>query len=267
MLMKSELCGREVSSFGLGTWGMGGRQSPDHSDDERHIRALRYAIDQGINVIDTAEMYAGGHTEEIVGKAISTYRRSDLFIISKVWNNHLRRKSLLESAKNSAKRMNTEYIDLYLVHWPNSSVPIKETVSALEELVSSDIVRNIGVSNFSVEQLTEAMEATSETRISANQVEYNYSSRGIEQDLIPFCEESKVDVIAYTPIMKGRTSGYAKLQSMADKYHVSGVQMSLRYVMERAYAIPKSSDPRHIDELLGTPDIPLRAEDYRELSD
>lgn len=264
--MKNTLCGRTVSDIGLGTWGMGGRQSPEPSDDQRHIGAIRYALDQGINVIDTAEMYAAGHTEEVVGEAISTYDRKGLFIISKVWNDHLHRDSLMESARKSASRMGIDYMDLYLIHWPNPNVPIKESISAMEELVSSGLVKNIGVSNFSVQQLKEAMDATESSSICANQVEYNYGTRGVEKDLIPFCEDNGVDVIAYTPIMKGRTSDYPKLSGMAGKYRATPVQVSLRYIMERAYAIPKSSNREHIDELIGAGKIKLSQDDYRELS-
>lgn len=265
--MKNTLCGRKVSDIGIGTYGMGGNQNPDYSEDARHIDALRYALDHGINVIDTAEMYAGGHTEEVVGKAIANYSRSELFIISKVWSNHMKHDDVLESARKSAARMGTDYIDLYLIHWPNPKVPISETVSAMEELVSSGIVRNIGVSNFSVNQLKEAMEATDSSKICANQVEYNYGTRSVESDLIPFCEKNNVDVIAYTPIMKGRTSGYPKLLAISEKYGVSAVQMSLRYIMEKAYAIPKSSKPEHIDELLESGKIALSPEDYKGLTD
>lgn len=266
MVMKNTLCGRRVSDIGLGTWGMGGGQSAVHGHDDEHIAAIRYALDHGINVIDTAEMYAAGHTEEVVGNAISPYERKNIFIISKVWNDHLRHDDVLDSAGKSAARMGTDYIDLYLIHWPNPRVPIRETISAMEELVSSGIVKHIGVSNFSVSELREAMEAAENARICANQVEYNYGKRGVEDDIIPFCEENGVDVIAYTPIMKGRTSGYGKLQSMGEKYGATPVQMSLRYVMERAYAIPKSSSRAHIDELIKAGRIPLAQDDYRELS-
>lgn len=265
MDMKDTLCGRKVSSFGLGTWKMGGGQSPDFSHDLDHIKAIRYAIDHGINVIDTAEMYAAGHTEEIVGKAISAYDRKNIFVISKVWNDHLTHDALLDSARKSASRLGTDYIDLYLIHWPNPGVPIKETISAMEELVASGLAKNIGVSNFSVAQLKEAIDATKSTKICANQVEYNFSNRAPEHELIPFCEENGIDVIAYTPIMKGRALIYQNLVSLAEKYGVTPVQMSLRYVMEKAYPIPKSSNPLHIDELLAATDIPLKAKDYSAL--
>lgn len=264
--MPKELCGVRVSDIGLGTWGMGGAQSQDRSKDSIHIDAIKYAIDQGINVIDTAEMYAAGHTEEIVGEAVKGYDREKLFIISKVWSTNLRHDSVLKSAKNSLKRLKTSYIDLYLIHWPNSSIPIRETISAMEELQSDGLVRHIGVSNFNVSLLIDAMNAAKTSEICANQIEYNYERKHAENDIIPFCEKNGVDVIAYTPIMKGRISGYKKLGFMAQKYGASAVQIALRYVMERSLPIPKSSNKAHIDELLKATKINLSAEDYKSLS-
>ena len=260
--MGKQLCGIQVSSIGLGTWGMGGGQRSDPSGDRNHIEAIRYAIDSGINVIDTAEMYGGGHTEEVVGEAIKGYERENLFIISKVWNTNLRHDSVIQSARKSLTRLNTPYLDLYLIHWPNPSIPIEETISAMEELYAEGLVRHIGVSNFNVAQLEEAMDSAKHTTICANQVEYNYGTREIEKDLIPFCEKNGVDVIAYTPIMKGRTAGYEGLRKMAEKYNATVIQMALRYIMEKAIPIPKSSNKSHIDELLGAAKIPLSIEDY-----
>lgn len=240
--------------------------SPEKGNEETHIEAIRYAIDKGVNVIDTAEMYAAGHTEEVVGSAISKYKREDLFIISKVMNNNLHHDSVLKSAEKSLERMQTPYMDLYLIHWPNPDIPLKETIPAMEELVSSGMVKNIGVSNFSVPLMKEAMEAAKDNKICANQVEYNYGNRAPEKDVIPFCEENGIDVIAYTPIMKGKTSGYGNLSKIAEKYNSTGVQMALRYVMERAYAIPKTSNKNHLDELLKASEINLSAEDYKLLT-
>ncbi len=264
--MKDTLCGNSISKIGLGTFGMGGRMSPEKGNEKVHIEAIRYAIDHGINVIDTAEMYAGGHTEEVVGEAISPYRREQLFIISKVWNTNLHHDSVLKSAEKSLERLGTKYLDLYLIHWPNPAIPIKETISAMEELVSSGLVRNIGVSNFSVSQMQEAMSAAKTTHICANQIEYNYGNRSGEKDVIPYCEKNGVDVIAYTPIMKGRTEGHQVLETVAKKYNATAVQVALRYIMERALPIPKTSNKDHLDELLKSAEIDLKEEDYRLLS-
>lgn len=262
-----KLCGRNVSSIGLGTWGMGGKQTPAKDDDHRHIDALKFAIDNGISVIDTAEMYASGHTEEIVGSAIQGYDREELFIISKVWNTNLHHDSVLRSARKSIERMNSSYIDLYLIHWPNPSVPIMETISAMEELVSSGLVRNIGVSNFNVKQTEEAMNATRISRICANQIEYNYGNRAPEKDVIPFCEKNGIDVIAYTPIMRGLTIGFPVLEQVAARYGASPLQIALRYVGERAFPIPKSSSRDHIQELMAGSRVELSSEDYKLLTE
>lgn len=264
--MKDTLCGRQVSRIGLGTFGMGGRMSPEKGNEAVHIEAIRYAIDKGVNVIDTAEMYAAGHTEEVVGEAISKYSREKLFIISKVWNTNLHHDSVLKSAEKSIERLGTPYLDLYLIHWPNPAIPVRETISAMEELVSTGLVKNIGVSNFSVAQVKEAMEAAKQNKICANQIEYNYGNRGPEADVIPFCEKNGIDIIAYTPLMRGKTDGFEKIEELAKKYRASNVQMALRYVMERAYPIPKTSNKAHLDELLKAAEIELSAEDYRLLT-
>ncbi len=264
--MKDTLCGEPVSKIGLGTFGMGGRMSPDKKNDQVHIDAIKYAIDRGVNVIDTAEMYAAGHTEEVVGKAIAPYNREKLFIISKVWNTNLHHDSVLKSAEKSLERLGTKYIDLYLIHWPNPAIPVKETISAMEELVNSGLVKNIGVSNFSVTQLKGAMEATKISSICANQIEYNFGNRSGEKEIIPFCEENGVDVIAYTPIMKGKIDGFRNLESVARKHGASAVQIALRYIMERALPIPKTSSKIHLDELLKATEIDLSDEDYKLLT-
>ena len=265
--MVRTLCGHPVSDFGIGTWGMGGRSSPEPGKDDAQVEAIQYALDKGINVIDTAEMYASGHTEEIVGRAIKEYGRENLFIITKVWNTHLKSQDLLKAAYQSLNRLGTSYVDLYLVHWPNPSVPIAETISAIEKLAKDGLARNIGVSNFNVKELQDAMDAAKTFEIAANQVEYNYGKREPEANVIPFCERNKVDVIAYTPIMKGHLVSYDMLRKIAQKYNATAIQMALNYVMRRSYPIPKSSSKSHIDELLGSLDFKLSDIDYNELKD
>ena len=243
---------------------MGGSTTPTTDGDRACIEAIQYAIDSGINVIDTAEMYASGHTEEIVGRAIQPYERDNLFIITKVWYTHLRHDDLIISARNSLKRLGIDYIDLYLVHWPSSSVPIEETISAMEELVDQGFTRSIGVSNFSVEETADAMNA-SRKGICANQVEYSYGRRQAEEDVIPFCERNHLAVIAYTPIMKGRPAASDTVLAMAQKYEVNPVQLVLRYAMERSLPIPKSASRKHINELIEAARIKLTREDYEML--
>ena len=217
---------------------MGGSTTPVTDLDSACIEAIQYAIDSGVNVIDTAEMYAAGHTEEIVGQAIRPYERGDLFIITKVWNTHLRHDDLISSARKSLKRLMTDYVDLYLIHWPNSSVPVEETIGAMN---------------------------ASGKGICANQIEYNYGRRQAEGDVIPFCEKNNIAVIAYTPIMKGRPTASSVARTLARKYEVNPVQLMLRYTMERSLPIPKSANKKHIDELVEATKIKLTRDDYEML--
>ncbi len=264
--MARKLCDVNVSDFGLGTWGFGGGSTRDTTNDEKDLRSIGYALDCGINVIDTAEMYASGHTEELVGSAISKRNREDLFLITKVWPTHLKRDELKKAASQSLKRLGTHYIDLYLVHWPSDKVPIEETIHAMEELVEEGKVRNIGVSNFDTGQLEDAMSACRNASISANQVEYSYGKREAEKDIIPFCERNRVSVIAYTPIMKGRTEGFSSLSKIGEKMGLNSVQVSLLYVRKQSYPIPKVGRKEHLDELLYASGKELSESDFRELN-
>ena len=130
-----------IPKIGLGTWGMGGKQIEDKRWDEESITAIRFAIDLGLTHIDTAEYYGAGHTEEIIGEAIAPYNRDDIFLTTKVWRDHLHHDDLLNSIQNSLKRLNQDYVDLYLVHWPNYEIPLRETMQALEECVQQGYTR------------------------------------------------------------------------------------------------------------------------------
>lgn len=258
--------GTKVSDMGIGTWGMGGKQSPDDGNHRESLEAIQYLVSRGVNIIDTAEMYAAGHTEEIVGEAIQGMDRKKLFLITKVWNNHLDRLSVPKSLDASLKRLKQDYVDLFLIHWPNPEVPIRETISAMEDLVNEGKTRMIGVSNFSVDQLKEAMETSSDHPIAANQIEYNFGRRDQEADIIPFCHSNNVSVIAYTPIMRGKINSKI-IRKMAEKYSATPVQIALSYVMKKSIPIPKSINRAHIDELLGAMDIKLSDDDYRVLAE
>lgn len=257
--------GVKVSDIGIGTYGMGGGNRPSYKNDEKDADALQYAYGKGINLIDTAEMYAGGHAEEIVGRAFSQYDRNKLFVTTKVWPTNLHAESVVRSANASLTRLGMKYVDLLLIHWPNSSVPIAETIGAMEKLVDEGKVRLIGVSNFNVKEMEEAMSATKRHDIVANQVEYNLEKKSAEEAVIPFCEKNNLAVIAYTPILHGKISD-ATTKKVAKSYSTSTVSIALKYVMERSIPIPKSSNRAHIDELLAASKLDLKKEDYDLLS-
>jgi len=258
---------KKVSDIGLGTWKMGGGYwTPDTTKDEEDVRAIRFALENGINLIDTAEMYGGGHTEELVSMAINGLDREEIFIITKVWSNHLKYDDLIKSAMQSLKRLNSKYIDLYLIHWPNTSVPIAESIKAMEKLVDMGVIRYFGVSNFTVKLLEEARSATSKYEIIANEIEYSVMNKSPEKDLIPYCEKNKIIVIAYSPLGKGNVSKLTILESIAKKYNKTAVQVALNYLIKRSIPIPKASKIEHIKEILGSMGWYLTEEDYNRIS-
>jgi diketogulonate reductase-like aldo/keto reductase len=268
--------GESVAAIGLGTWNMGGRESPDYRDDERLIEAIRYAVELGMNHIDTAEMYAAGHAEELVGEAVKQFSRDEVFIATKVWPSNLRYEDVIRSCRKSLERLQLKYVDLYMVHWPNPRIPLQETMKAMEKLVKDGLVRYIGVSNFDVELLEEAMNALKREEIVANQVEYSLEAREVERELIPFCERNGITVTAYTPLGKGRIPAEAAsntprgkiLAEMAQRYGKTPVQIALNWVIWRpnVITIPKAARKEHLEENAGAAGWRLTEEDYKRLS-
>jgi len=268
--------GESVAAIGLGTWNMGGRESPDYRDDERLIEAIRYAVELGMNHIDTAEMYAAGHAEELVGEAVKQFSRDEVFIATKVWPSNLRYEDVIRSCRRSLERLQLKYVDLYMVHWPNPRIPLQETMKAMEKLVKDGLVRYIGVSNFDVELLEEAMNALKREEIVANQVEYSLEARKVERELIPFCERNGITVTAYTPLGKGRIPAEAAsnkprgkiLAEMAQRYGKTPVQIALNWVIWRpnVITIPKAARKEHLEENAGAAGWRLTEEDYKRLS-
>ncbi len=243
-----------IPLLGLGTWGMGGRFERDENNKQESIQALKTGLDLGFRLIDTAEIYAQGLSEEITGEAIKNYQRQDVFIVTKVWQDNLHYEDVLSSAKQSLARLQTDYIDLYLVHWPNENIPLSETMPAMEKLVDDGLVKHIGVSNFSVHLMQEAQKYLDHTKISANQIEYNFINRSAEQDIIPFCKNYSIKVIAYRPLATGEivNSDNQTLRSLALKYKKTPTQISLNWLIsQNIVAIPKATSKTHMEENLG----------------
>jgi len=197
--------GERIRVVGMGTYGIGGRTAPDRPLNTEAVTALKLGFSLGMRFVDTAEMYGAGHSEELVGQAVRG-SHSEMFVATKVSPEHFDYEGVLRAADRSLKRLGIKCIDLYQLHWPSSSIPIRETMRAMERLQSEGKIRHVGVSNFSVEQIVEAQKALSKGQVVSNQVEYNLISRGIERDLLGYCERSKITVIAYTPLGRGRFS-------------------------------------------------------------
>ena len=225
-----------VPEIGLGVWKYRGGVEP-----------LRKGIELGAYLIDTAEMY---HTEDVVGQAVEGVR-DQVFIASKVSGSHLRYDDVLRAAEASLRLLDMEYIDLYQIHWPNSRVPIKDTMRAMEALVDRGQVKYIGVSNFSTSELRKAQAAMSKYPIVSNQVLYSLNSRGIERDLLPYCQKHEVTIIAYTPLDDGRLATKSRfrrsremqvLEEVAAQVQKTFAQVALNWCTSQpnVIAIPKS---------------------------
>ena len=260
----------KIPVLGLGTWGIGGFSSRNVAGDDDDIQALTFGLDLGMQLVDTAEMYASGHSEEVVARAIEN-RRESVFLATKVSPEHFSSEGVLKACDRSLKRLRTEYVDLYQAHWPNPRIPISETMKAMERLVREGKVRFIGVSNFSVEQTQEAREALSTVDVVSNQVEYSLLDRAIESELLPYAEQEQITIIAYSPLARGRIakgssreSQWSTIDKIATKYEKTRNQIALNWLITRqqVIAIPKSANLPHLKENLGGQGWKMQNEDY-----
>ncbi len=267
----------KIAAIGLGTWRLGGSMSPDYTHDLEIVDVIRQAVELGMNHIDTAEMYAGGHAEELVGRAIKVFPRDEVFIATKVWYTNLHHDDVLQACERSLKRLGIKYVDLYMIHWPNERIPLSETMKAMEKLYKDGKARYIGVSNFSTRLVEEAQNYLSLTEIVANQVEYGLHDRSIERDLLPYCEKNGITITAYSPLgqgrlameLKARTKRTETLYEIARRYAKTPIQVALNWVIWRdnVITIPKASSKEHLKENAGACGWRLSPEDYKLLSD
>jgi len=248
----------------MGTWKIG--VYANLAERVRQVQALRRGVELGCNLIDTAEMYADGRSEEVVAEAVKGIR-NEVFIASKVSPGNLHHDDVIAACMRSLKRIGTPYIDLYQVHWPNTRVPIRETMAAMEELVREGKIRYIGVSNFSVAQTNEARDTLSKSELVSNQVEYSLMSRGVEADILPYCEKEKLTMIAYTPLAKGNVPESAIPGAICLKYNLTPIQVMLNWVTRResVVAIPKSANVKHVEENASSVSTRFSEEEYQAI--
>jgi diketogulonate reductase-like aldo/keto reductase len=250
-----------VAVIGQGTWRMG--DSPRQRAAE--TAALQAGLALGMNHIDTAEMYGSGGAEELIAEVLRGRPRAEVFLASKVLPQNGSYTGTIAAAERSLQRLGTDYIDLYLLHWPGRH-PIAETMRAMEALVATGKIRFFGVSNFDVDELRAAMQALSRQRIAANQVLYNLGARGIERDLIPFCADAGIAVVGYTPFGRWPRAGSAELRVLTEigaRHGKTPQQVALRFLTRTPdlFAIPKASDVAHVRENAGAGDFELDAQD------
>ena len=253
--------GEAVPVLGLGTWKMG--EDRRRRNDE--IAALRLGIDLGMTLIDTAEMYASGGAEEVVGEAVRG-RRDEVFLVSKVLPSNASRQGTIRACEASLERLGSDRLDLYLLHW-RGSVPLADTVAGFEALKESGKIRHWGVSNFDLGDMADLASIAGGDGVQANQVLYSLSSRGIEFDLLPGSEAAGMPVMAYSPLGQGDLAGDATLDRIARRHGASAATMALAFVLRRrgVVAIPKAGRLEHVRDNSAALDVRLTAEDLAEL--
>ncbi|MBZ9965999.1 aldo/keto reductase [Mesorhizobium sp. BR1-1-2] len=253
--------GEAVPVLGQGTWKMG----EDSRRRTEEVNALKLGLDLGVRLIDTAEMYASGGAEEVVAEAIAG-QRAEVFLVSKVLPSNASRAGVQRACENSLKRLATDRIDLYLLHWPGS-VPLAETVEAFEALKKSGKIRHWGVSNFDTGEMEELVGLPDGGNVQTNQVLYNLVRRGLEFDLAPWSRQRGIPLMAYSPVEQGALARNASLDAVAARHGATAAQIALAWVMhqEGVIAIPKASSQEHVRQNVAALEIKLTREDLAEL--
>jgi len=263
--------GLRIPVLGMGTWAVGGEFEADTTYEKKEINAIKEGIKLGLTHIDTAEFYGEGQAEKEIGIAIKGIDRKRLFITSKVWKDNLQYDNVIKSLNNTLERLQTNYVDLYLIHWPNSNIPIKETMEALEHLVEEGKARSIGVSNFTIEEIKEAQKYLKNNKLVVNQIEYNLLTREAEKDLIPYCEENDILIVAYQPLARGKLiqKGIKTLDEIASKYNKTNAQISLRWLISQknVVTISKSTNIDHLKQNIDILNWDLKPEDVKRLEE
>ena len=266
--------GLELPVLGLGTWKMMGHYGPELGLDSKNLDAIRVALEMGVTHIDTAERYAGGHAERIVGKAIKGFDRAKLFITSKVAVS-LGHNEVMEACRKSLERLGTSYLDMYLVHWPTEEMDLKETMGAFSDLVDMGLVKRIGVSNFPVSLLKEAQK-NARHRIVCNQVEYSLLAREkswkiskMESEVIPYCQRNGIMIVAYSPFANGRVfkEDLPALDGICEKLGKTRAQVAVNWLLAKPgiVTIAKASSPGHWKDIMGSLGWRLSVEDSKKL--
>ena len=262
--------GESVLNLGQGTWKLG----EDPSKHDQEVDALRTGIDKGLTLIDTAEMYGSGKSEQLVGDAIKPYSREDLFLVSKVYPHNAGEKNIFQSAEQTLQRMGVDELDLYLLHWPGS-VPLQETVDCFEELKRQGKIKNWGVSNFDLEDMQELLSLRNGENCQTNQVLYHLASRGIEVVLRDYLRENNIPMMAYCPIigqepdLKDKVYNSPTIKNIAKDHGISVIQLLLAFVVqqEQTIAIPKASSSDHVSQNVDVLDISLSKEEMSLLDE
>jgi diketogulonate reductase-like aldo/keto reductase len=251
--------GDAIPVLGQGTWEMGERPA----DRTEELRALRLGLELGMTLIDTAEMYGDGAAEELVAEAIEG-RRDEVFLVSKVLPSNASRKGTIEACERSLARLRTDRLDLYLLHW-RGRLPLEGTIEAFGELIDAGTIRGWGVSNFDVLDLADVLTVAGGDEVQTDQVLYNLAHRGIEFDLLPWCRDRGMPVMAYSPIDRGSLVLEDVVVEIAEKHNATPAQVALAWVLRQdgVCAIPKASIHEHVRENRAALDLHLDNDDLK----
>ena len=255
------LAGEKIPALGQGTWNIGENKTKRAEE----IATLQLGLDLGLTLIDTAEMYGEGKAEQLVGEAIAG-RREHVFLVSKVYPHNASRKGAVAACERSLKRLRTDHIDLYLLHW-RGSIPLVETLEACSALHKAGKIRYFGVSNFDLEDMQALASALGGASVATNQLLYNLTRRGIEWDLLPWLRKRRIAVMAYSPIEQARLLRNAKLADFARRYELTPVQVALGWLLAQdgVVAIPKAARQQHVTENAGALKVKFSQEQLAEL--
>ena len=259
-----------LPKIGFGTWSIGGGSYADPSLDSASMTALRTALEVGYTHFDTAEAYASGHSEALLGRAIreTNTKREDVFVTTKVSPEHLRYNDILRACGTSLRHLNMDYIDLYLIHWPGTGVDYEAAFRALNKLVQDGKVRHLGVSNFKLKLLKEVQQL-SETPILTNQVPYRLPDKSyVENGVIEYCQQNDILVTAYSPVKFRNLSVNKTVRAIADAHSATPFQIALAWLVAqpRVITIPMSYNPQHIRENFEAANVELTDEEFKTLS-
>lgn len=292
--------GLKISQIGIGTWQFGDRWwgwGRGYGEEDA-VNAVRKAVELGVNFIDTAEIYGGGLSERIVGKAVRELREQ-VVIATKIWPTHSTYNGVIKACERSLRRLGIKYIDLYQIHWPNPIIPISQTMKAMEYLVKQGKISYIGVSNFSLKQLVKAQECLKNEQIVSNQVKYNMIERDAEKELLPYAEKERITIIAYSPLAQGLLTGKYNLDNIpkdvvrrlnilfdkpnlealqnliqllkevGSKYGKTPGQVALNWLIKRreVIAIPGVKNPIQAEQNARAGDFRLNEEDIKILTE
>jgi diketogulonate reductase-like aldo/keto reductase len=255
--------GENVPALGLGTWAMG----EDRRLRKEEARALQLGLDLGMTLIDTAEMYADGGAEEVVAEAIAG-RRDKVFVVSKVLPQNAGRRQTIAACERSLKRLKTDRIDLYLLHW-RGATPLAETLAAFDTLIEAGKIRHWGVSNFDTDDMEELVGLGNGAAVATNQVLYNLMRRGIEYDLLPWCRKRHIPVMAYCPLEQGTLARARKLEAIAARHEATPARVALAWLLKQTgvIVIPKSASEAHVRDNAAALNLHLNKDDLAALDE